>query len=215
MQYNSHSFIEYALRQQAIKLGRFTLKSGRTSPYFFNAGVFNDGHALWELGNFYAHTIIQSDIDFDLLFGTAYKGIPLVCATAICLQQLGINKPFAFNRKEEKEHGEGGHLIGAPLEGRVLIVDDVVSAGTATRHSVELIKTHGAKAVALIVSFDRQEKGNSDKSSLAELREQFELKVVSVAALEDLVAVIQGNDRYAEFLNMLKEYQALYKPSDI
>ena len=138
-----------------------------------------------------------------MLFGTAYKGIPLVCATAICLQQLGINKSFAFNRKEEKEHGEGGHLIGAPLEGRVLIVDDVVSAGTATRHSVELIKTHDAKAAALIVSFDRQEKGNSDKSSLAELREQFELKVVSVAALEDLVAVIQGNDRYAEFLNML------------
>lgn len=215
MQYNSRSFIEYALKQQAIKLGRFTLKSGRVSPYFFNAGVFNDGHALWELGNFYAHTIIRSNIDFDMLFGTAYKGIPLVCATAICLQQLDINKPFAFNRKEEKKHGEGGHLIGAALAGRVLIVDDVVSAGTATRHSVELIRSHGTEAVGLIVSFDRQEKGSGDASTLTELRTQFGLEVLSVAALKDLVAVVQANDYYAKFLSTLKEYQTLYGLSDI
>ena len=214
MKYDSHSFIECALERQAIKLGQFELKSGRKSPYFFNAGAFNDGQALWQLGNFYAHTIAQSDIKFDMLFGPAYKGIPLVCATAICLQQLGINKPFAFNRKEAKDHGEGGILIGASLaEQRVLIVDDVVSAGTAARHAVELIKSHSAKAVALIVAFDRQEKGSGDISSITELRELLGLEVLAVAALEDLVAVIKEKKRYAEFLNALKTYQARYKPS--
>ena len=215
MKYNSNSFIEYALKHEAIKLGQFKLKSGRTSPYFFNAGVFNDGRTLWELGNFYAHTIVQSGTDFDMLFGPAYKGIPLVCATAICLQQQGVHKPFAFNRKEEKTHGEGGHLIGAPLTGRVLIVDDVVSAGTAARHSIKLIDTHGAKAVALIVSFDRQEKGSRDISSIAELKAQFGIKVLSVAALKDLVAVVKKNDRYSEFLIDLKEYQTRYGFADV
>ena len=210
MKYNSHSFIEYALKHEAIKLGQFKLKSGRTSPYFFNAGVFNDGQTLWELGNFYAHTIVQSGADFDMLFGPAYKGIPLVCATAICLQQQGVHKPFAFNRKEEKTHGEGGHLIGAPLTGRVLIVDDVVSAGTAARHSIKLIDTHDAKAVALIVSFDRQEKGSGNTSSLAELKAQFGIEMLSVATLKDLVAVVKKNDRYTKFLTDLKEYQKQY-----
>ncbi len=210
MKYNSHSFIEYALKHEAIKLGQFKLKSGRTSPYFFNAGVFNDGQTLWELGNFYAQTIIQSGVDFDMLFGPAYKGIPLVCATAICLQQQSVNKPFAFNRKEEKKHGEGGHLIGAPLTGRVLIVDDVVSAGTASRHSIKLIDAHDARAVALIVSFDRQEKGSGNTSSIAELKAQSGIEVLSVATLKDLVAVVKQNDRYAEFLIDLKEYQTQY-----
>ena len=216
MKYDSHSFIECALERQAIKLGQFELKSGRKSPYFFNAGVFNDGQALWQLGNFYAYTIAQSDIKFDMLFGPAYKGIPLVCATAICLQQLGINKPFAFNRKEIKDHGEGGIVIGASLaEQRVLIVDDVVSAGTAARHAVELIESHSAKAVALIVAFDRQEKGSGDMSSIAELSTQLGLKVLSVAALEDLVSVVTGEKHYAAFLSALKEYQTRYKPSRI
>ena len=210
MKYNSHSFIEYALKHEAIKLGQFKLKSSRTSPYFFNAGVFNDGQTLWELGNFYAHTIIQSGVNFDMLFGPAYKGIPLVCATAICLQQQGVYKPFAFNRKEEKKHGEGGHLIGAPLTGRVLIVDDVVSAGTAARHSIKLIDAHDARAVALIVSFDRQEKGSSSTSSIAELKAQFGIEVLSVATLKDLVAVVKKNDRYAKFLIDLREYQKQY-----
>ncbi len=215
MKYNSHRFIEYALEHEAIKLGQFKLKSGRTSPYFFNAGVFNDGQTLWELGNFYAHTIVQSGIDFDILFGPAYKGIPLVCATAICLQQQGIHKPFAFNRKEEKTHGEGGHLIGAPLTGRVLIVDDVVSAGTAARHSLKLIKSHGAKAVAFIVSFDRQEKGSGNTSSIAELKAQFGIEVLSVATLKDLVAVVKKNDRYTKFLSDLTAYQAQYGFPDV
>ena len=210
MKYNSHSFIEYALKHEAIKLGQFKLKSGRTSPYFFNAGVFNDGQTLWQLGNFYAHTIVQSGVNFDMLFGPAYKGIPLVCATAICLQQQGVHKPFAFNRKEEKEHGEGGHLIGASLTGRVLIVDDVVSAGTAARHSLKLIDAHDAKAVALIVSFDRQEKGSGNMSSIAELKAQFGIEVLSVATLKDLVAMVKKNDRYSEFLNNLGEYQTQY-----
>ena len=210
MKYNSHSFIEYALKHEAIKLGQFKLKSGRISPYFFNAGVFNDGQTLWELGNFYAQTIIQSGVNFDMLFGPAYKGIPLVCATAICLQQQGVNKPFAFNRKEEKTHGEGGHLIGAPLTGRVLIVDDVVSAGTAARHSLKLIDAHDAKAVALIVSFDRQEKGSGNMSSIAELKAQFGIEMLSVATLKDLVAVVKQNDHYSEFLIDLKEYQKQY-----
>ena len=210
MKYNSHSFIEYALKHEAIKLGQFKLKSGRTSPYFFNAGVFNDGQTLWELGNFYAHTIIQSGINFDMLFGPAYKGIPLVCATAICLQQHGMNKPLAFNRKEEKTHGEGGHLIGASLSGRVLIVDDVVSAGTAARHSLKLIDAHDARAVALIVSFDRQEKGSGNTSSIAELKAQFGIEVLSVAMLKDLVAVVRQNDQYTKFLIDLREYQKQY-----
>ena len=210
MKYNSHRFIEYALEHEAIKLGQFKLKSGRTSPYFFNAGVFNDGQALWELGNFYAHTIVQSGIDFDMLFGPAYKGIPLVCATAICLQQQGMHKPFAFNRKEEKTHGEGGHLIGAPLTGRVLIVDDVVSAGTAARYSLKFIGSHSAKAVALIVSFDRQEKGRGNTSSIAELKAQFGIEVLSVATLKDLVAVVKQNDHYTKFLSDLTAYQAQY-----
>ena len=210
MKYNSNSFIEYALEHQAIKLGQFKLKSGRTSPYFFNAGVFNDGQTLWEIGNFYAHTIVQSGIDFDMLFGPAYKGIPLVCATAICLQQQGAHKPFAFNRKEEKTHGEGGHLIGAPLTGRVLIVDDVVSAGTAARHSLKLIDAHDSRAVALIVSFDRQEKGSGNTSSIAELKAQFGIEMLSVATLKDLVAVVKKNDRYTKFLIDLRKYQTQY-----
>ena len=210
MKYNSHSFIEYALKHEAIKLGQFKLKSGRTSPYFFNAGVFNDGQTLWQLGNFYAHTIVQSGVNFDMLFGPAYKGIPLVCATAICLQQQGVHKPFAFNRKEEKAHGEGGHLIGAPLTGRVLIVDDVVSAGTAARHSLKLIDAYDARAVALIVSFDRQEKGSGNTSSIAELKAQFGIEVLSVATLKDLVAIVKQNERYAKFLISLKKYQKQY-----
>ena len=209
MIYNSHSFIEYALKREAIKLGQFELKSGRKSPYFFNAGVFNDGQALWELGNFYAQAIIQADITFDMLFGPAYKGIPLVCATALCLQQFGVNKPFAFNRKEQKDHGEGGVLVGAPLEGqRVLIVDDVVSAGTAARHSAELISACSAQAVALIISFDRQEKGYRDSSSVAELTEQLGLEVLSVATFADLIAVLKTNDSYKEFLIALEEYHS-------
>ena len=215
MKYNAHSFIEYALKHEAIKLGQFKLKSGRASPYFFNAGVFNDGQTLWELGNFYAHTIVQSGVDFDMLFGPAYKGIPLVCATAICLQQQGTNKPFAFNRKEEKKHGEGGYLIGASLSGRVLIVDDVVSAGTAARHSLKLIDAHDAKAVALIVSFDRQEKGSGDISSIAELKAQFAVEVLSVATLKDLVAIVKQNDHYAKFLTDLEKYQKQYGLGDV
>ncbi|MBC6414012.1 MAG: orotate phosphoribosyltransferase [Chromatiales bacterium] len=200
MLYNSHSFIEYALKQGAIKLGDFELKSGRKSRYFFNAGVFNDGQSLWELGNFYARTIAQSDIVFDVLFGPAYKGIPLVCATAVCLRQMGVNKPFAFNRKEEKYHGEGGVLVGAPLEGqRVLIVDDVITAGTAVRHSVALLNACSAKAVALIISFDRQEKGVGDSSAVAELSEQLGLAVLSVATYKDLIAVLNADERYKNF----------------
>lgn len=213
MKYNSHSFIEYALARQAIRLGQFELKSGRLSPYFFNSGVFNDGPALWELGNFYAHAIAQSRLEFDMLFGTAYKGIPLVCATAVCLHQVGINKPFAFNRKEEKEHGEGGSLIGAPLKGRVLIVDDVVSAGTAARHAVELINNHFAETVALIILFDRQEKGIGNKSSVAELKAQLGVEVLSIATLEDLIAVIKENNRYKNFLATLEEYRVYYRPT--
>ena len=212
MVYNSHSFIDYALQRGAIKLGQFELKSGRKSPYFFNAGVFNDGAALWQLGNFYAHAIVQSGIAFDMLFGPAYKGIPLVCATAICMHHLGVNKPFAFNRKEEKDHGEGGIIIGASLQGqRVLIVDDVVSAGTAARHSAELINAYLAKAVALIISFDRQEQGSSDRSSVVELREQLGLDVLSVATFEDLIAVLTKNERDQEFLITLEEYHRQFK----
>lgn len=210
MKWDANHFIEYALAQQALKLGKFTLKSGRVSPYFFNAGVFHSGQALLHLGRFYAHAIHQSGIAFDVLFGPAYKGIPLVCAVAICLQQeFGLDKPWCFNRKEAKTYSDGGLLVGAPLTGRVLIVDDVISAGLAIRQSVDIINQHDATAVAAIIAFNRQERGEGTQASTTEIK-QLGIEVLSIASLSELVEAVKQNPNYADFLVKLQRYRQQY-----
>jgi orotate phosphoribosyltransferase len=186
-------FIELALSRQALKFGEFTLKSGRLSPYFFNAGLFNDGDAIATLGECYAALLLQSGVGFDMLFGPAYKGIPLVAATAISLaRQHSRNVPWAYNRKESKDHGEAGMLIGSPLKGRVVIVDDVITAGTAIRESVELIRAAGATPVAVSLALDRQERGVGDKSAVQEMTAQFGLSCVAILTLADLIAAMEA-----------------------
>lgn len=186
-------FLECALRCEALRFGEFELKSGRVSPYFFNAGCFADGRSLAELGQFYADALERSGIPFDMLFGPAYKGIPLATATAQSLW-MGSKRefPVAFNRKEEKQHGEGGRLMGAPLRGRVMIVDDVITAGTAIRESIGLIRAQGAEVVGAVVALDREERGEGDQSTIQELEAEYGLKVVSVAGLSDLIAFLEA-----------------------
>lgn len=181
-------FIEFAIRQDILCFGEFTLKSGRKSPYFFNAGLFNTGKSLGFLGSSYAAAIRDRAPDFDLLFGPAYKGIPLAAATAIALaQQHDRDYPYCFNRKEAKDHGEGGNLVGAPLQGRVLIVDDVITAGTAIRESVEVIRAAGAEPAGVLIALDRQERGQGELSAIQEVERDFGLKVHAIATLSDLV----------------------------
>lgn len=187
MRQNHQDFVRFAVDQGALRFGEFTLKSGRISPYFFNAGQFQTGAALSALGGFYARTLIQAGIGFDMLFGPAYKGIPLVTATAIALaRDLDRDVPWAFNRKEAKDHGEGGSLVGAPLAGRVVIVDDVITAGTAVRESVTLIRQAGATPVAVLICLDRQEKGQGERSAVREAQETLGLDVISIATLGDI-----------------------------
>ena len=164
-------FIEFAIRRNVLRFGEFTLKSGRTSPYFFNAGLFNTGEDLLELSKAYAAALQRSGLDYDIIFGPAYKGIPLATVTAMALAAEGNNKPFAFNRKEKKDHGEGGNIVGAPLEGKVLIVDDVITAGTAIRESMELIRTSGAEPAGVLIALDRQERGAGELSAIQEVKE--------------------------------------------
>lgn len=187
----AQQFLQLAIEKNVLKLGEFTLKSGRVSPYFFNAGLFNDGYSLQLLGDYFAQTIEHSGLEFDGLFGPAYKGIPLATSIAIAYQQrYGRNIPVTFNRKEVKDHGEGGELMGAALTGRILIVDDVVSAGTSVRQSIELIKQSGAEPVAVAVALDRQEKGQNEFSAMQELTAQFGLKTTAIAGLDDLMAML-------------------------
>lgn len=208
---NAEQFIRFALEREALKFGSFELKSGRISPYFFNAGVFNDSEALWQLGHFYAQAVVQAEVEFDVLFGPAYKGIPLVCTTAICLlREFGVNKPFSFNRKEVKSHGEGGWFVGAPLEGRVLIVDDVISSGATAREVIPLIREIGAQPVGLVISFDRQEKGEGEASSVEEMGEEFGVPVISVANVAQLAEMVAGDAGYSGFIEGLREYQGRY-----
>ena len=189
-------FVELALSRQALKFGEFTLKSGRLSPYFFNAGLFNDGDAIATLGECYAAALLQSGVAFDMLFGPAYKGIPLVAATAIALsRQHARNVPWAYNRKEAKDHGEAGVLIGSPLKGRIVIVDDVITAGTAIRESIELIRGAGATPVAVSLALDRQERGIGDKSAVQEMTAQFGLSCVAILTLADLIAAMEAPGR--------------------
>jgi orotate phosphoribosyltransferase len=187
-------FLSLALDYQALRFGRFTLKSGRVSPYFFNAGQFSDGRGIDRLAACYAAAIQASELEFDLLYGPAYKGIPLAAAVAMRLyRDFGRNMPFAYNRKEAKTHGEGGQTVGAPIAGRVLIVDDVISAGTSVRESIEIIESFGARACAVAIALDRQERGENQRSAVDDVREAG-LSVVSVACLDDLIEWLDGHD---------------------
>jgi orotate phosphoribosyltransferase len=210
------SFIDLALRRDALRFGRFTLKSGRDSPYFFDAGVFSDGEATAVLGRCYADAIMASGLGFDTLFGPAYKGIPLATATAVALSvHHGRSVPYAFNRKEAKDHGEGGALVGTPLAGRVLIVDDVISAGTAVRESLGLIRAAGAQPVGVALALDRQERGQGALSAVQEVEQTYGLRCVSIVTLADLIeALTRGPDGRARIsddqLTALRAYQERY-----
>lgn len=202
-------FIAYALNCGVLKFGEFQLKSGRVSPYFFNTGLFNTGAQLGKLGYFYAQALIQSDLKPDILYGPAYKGIPLVSAMSIAYAQLtGTDAPFAFNRKEAKDHGEGGVLVGAPLQGKILIIDDVITAGTSVRESVDIITQAGAIPAGVLIALDRQEKGQYAKSAVQEVQEQFNMPVISIINLANIIDYLAANN--SEQLNSIKTYQQLY-----
>jgi orotate phosphoribosyltransferase len=201
-------FIRLCLDLGVLRFGEFTLKSGRVSPYFFNAGLFNTGHAIAGLGRWYARAAALSGVEFDMLFGPAYKGIPLVTATAAALaEHEKMNLPFAFNRKEAKDHGEGGTIVGAPLRGRVLIVDDVITAGTAIRESVEIIRAQGATPAGVLIALDREERGQGDRSAVQEVQESLGLPVVSVLRLRDLLAHLEtaGNPALFEAVRAYRD----------
>lgn len=202
-------FISYSLACGVLKFGEFELKSGRISPYFFNTGLFNTGSQLGKLGEFYAQALIQSGIKPDILYGPAYKGIPLVSATSIAYSRLtGEDIPFVFNRKEVKDHGEGGLLVGAPLQGRVIILDDVITAGTSVRESVDIIHNAHAIPAGVLISLDRQEKGQNDRSAIQEVEESFNMPVVSIINLADIINYLIANA--SEQVNKIKNYQQLY-----
>ena len=191
----AHEFLALAIKKNVLRFGEFTLKSGRVSPYFFNAGLFDDGHSLSMLGEYYAKTIRSSGVDFDMLYGPAYKGIPLATAISIAWYRLyNENIPVAFNRKEKKSHGEGGVLIGAPVQGKVLIVDDVVSAGTSVRESIKIINQQDAEVVGIAVALDRQEKGDGELSAMQELAQSYHLATISIADLTALFEYLKGDD---------------------
>ena len=203
-------FLDLALRCQALRFGDFTLKSGRQSPYFFNAGRFDHGAAMASLGACYAEALIAAKLDFDMLFGPAYKGIPLATTVAIALAQKARDVPLAFNRKEAKDHGEGGSLIGAPLRGRVLIVDDVITAGTAVRESITLIRAAGAEVCGVLVALDRQERGESGLSATEEITRTHGLPVVSIAKLADLLTYTANDPTLASQQARLLAYRTQY-----
>jgi orotate phosphoribosyltransferase len=206
----SGEFIAFAVETGVLRFGRFRTKAGRLSPYFFNAGLFNDGASLGRLTDFYARAILDAQLPCDMLFGPAYKGIPLVAGTAIALAQKGRNLPYCFNRKEAKDHGEGGSLIGAPPAGRVLIVDDVISAGTSVRESVALIRDAGATPCGVVIALDRMERGQGELSAVQEVRETYGLPVVAVATLDDLLAYLGGRPELAQNLHEVAEYRQQY-----
>lgn len=204
-------FLEFALEQQALGFGEFTLKSGRLSPYFFNSGRFNSGRALARLGSFYARAIIDSGIEYDMLFGPAYKGIPLASSVAIALaEQHGRDVAYCFNRKEAKDHGEGGILLGATLAGRVLIIDDVISAGTSVNLSVELIRAAGAVPAGVAISLDRQERGSGWLSAVQEVEQSHKLRVINIAALNDLLKHLEKQPEHTEHLAAITAYRRSY-----
>ena len=204
-------FIEFAIKQNVLRFGEFTLKSGRKSPYFFNAGLFNSGGALAELGRSYANAIQSSGIEFDVLFGPAYKGIPIGTTTAVALSnQFQRDVPFCFNRKEAKDHGEGGTLVGAPLQGRILIVDDVITAGTAIREVMGIIQANGAQAAGVVIALDRQERGKGALSAIQEVEQAFGIPVIPIIKLEQIIAYMQSIPDFANHLHAIQHYRAEY-----
>ncbi|PWB45555.1 MAG: orotate phosphoribosyltransferase [Nitrosomonadales bacterium] len=203
-------FIDFAIQRKVLCFGEFRTKAGRLSPYFFNAGLFNDGVALQKLGQFYAKAILAAGLDFDMLFGPAYKGIPLAAAVAIALAGEGRNVPYCFNRKEAKDHGEGGTLIGAPLQGRVLIVDDVISAGTSVRESVDLIRAHGARPCGVAIALDRMERGTGTLSAVQEVSQSYGIPVISIADLDSLTGYLQHHPGMAQHQGAVAAYRAQY-----
>lgn len=204
-------FIEFALDKQVLKFGEFTLKSGRKSPYFFNAGLFNTGRDLARLGRFYAQALTDSGISFDLLFGPAYKGIPIATTTAVALaDHHDHDVPYCFNRKEAKDHGEGGLLVGSPLQGRIMLVDDVITAGTAIRESMEIIAAHKATLAGVLISLDRQEQGRGDISAIQEVERDYQCRVTSIISLNDLICYLEEKPEMAEHLTAVRAYQQQY-----
>ena len=211
MQMYKRNFLELAIKLGVLKFGEFTLKSGRKSPYFFNPGLFNTGQAVADLSQYYANAIVDSGIKFDMIFGPAYKGIPLATLSAAALaEHHQINKPFSYNRKEQKKHGEGGIIVGAPLNGRVLIIDDVITAGTAVREAFDLIENSNAKIAGLVISIDRQEIGVNGKSAIQELEDNLNIPVVSIAKLDDLIELMKISGDLKVHLPSIIQYQQQY-----
>jgi orotate phosphoribosyltransferase len=210
MGHSSQDFIAFACDRGVLRFGEFKTKAGRLSPYFFNAGLFNDGAALSRLAEFYAQAILASGLACDMLFGPAYKGIPLVAAIAIKLAERGRNLPFAFNRKEAKDHGEGGSLVGAPLAGRVLIVDDVISAGTSVRESVDIIRGAGAVPAGVAIAIDRQERGSGALSAVQEVEQNLGMPVIAVARLTDVIDYLAGQPALEQNLAAVRRYRETY-----
>ncbi len=211
MQDYQKEFIAFSLSSKVLRFGEFTLKSGRVSPYFFNAGLFNTGEALAKLGQYYAQALKDSGIKFDVLFGPAYKGIPLASSCAISLStKHNMNVPYSFNRKEAKTHGEGGNIVGAPLEGKVLIIDDVITAGTAIREAMDIISNAGAQAAGVLIALDRQEKGKAELSAIQEVEQQYNIPVVNIIKLSDLIEYIKDKTEFKEYLPKVEAYREQY-----
>ncbi len=204
-------FIKFALSRNVLKFGEFTLKSGRISPYFFNAGLFNTGADLARLGEFYAAAIEDNKLDYDVIFGPAYKGIPIGTTVSVALfNRFGVDKPVCFNRKEAKDHGEGGNLIGSPLQGKVLLVDDVITAGTAIREAMDLIAANQAQLSAVVIALNRKEKGKSELSAIQEVERDYQCKVLSIIELDDLMRFIAQDENYRQYLPLMQAYQQQY-----
>lgn len=204
-------FIEFALEKEVLKFGEFTLKSGRTSPYFFNAGLFNTGRDLSRLGRFYAAALVDSGIEYDVVFGPAYKGIPIATTTVVALNDHhDIDAPYCFNRKEKKDHGEGGSLVGSALEGRIVLVDDVITAGTAIRESMDIIQAHNAELSGVLIALDRQEKGKGELSAIQEIERDYGCKVLSIVTLGDLVTFLADKPEMQQHLETVKKYRENY-----
>ncbi len=213
MKHFQTQFLDFATSEDILSFGEFTLKSGRKSPYFFNAGLFNSGASLAQVGRSYAAAIAEANLDFDVLFGPAYKGIPLVSSTAIALSQdFGINKPYCFNRKEAKDHGEGGNIVGAKLAGKVLIIDDVITAGTAIREVMGLIDEAGAEATGVVVALDRQEKGKGELSAIQEIETDYDMPVISIINLQQILDYLSQKEDsgFEDSLEAMKAYKASF-----
>ncbi len=204
-------FIEFAINRGVLKFGEFTLKSGRVSPYFFNAGLFNKGADLARLGRFYAAALQDSGVDYDVLFGPAYKGIPIATAAAIALfDTYQKDVPYCFNRKEAKTHGEGGNLVGSPLKGRIMLVDDVITAGTAIRESMDIVKANGAELAGVLIALDRQEKGKGELSAIQEVERDFNAPVISIVGLDEVITYLQHNPDMESYLDAVAAYREAY-----